>query len=464
VKISQVGRSQGISSALHKDSAESPLPTLQKMDLVDAPNLTHVLENDWFASLLLPYLPFGGLRNLAVSSKTARSAVYAFVMNWPEEIRELVTTWCAETPSSLLIAEVDNAVDTETGKYRHPAPIIRFRGDNLSYNTQSNKLLGQPWSEVQVNNQPPRALGRRKPLVCFTNDSKTQLFYCGGYCYVPGEVSSSWLKRSDILKKGTKAAGLLDMETGLWTTLPSMPEIRSCAGIFRVGSKVFVLCGGKTIGGVIQRPYKTTLCFDLSQMQWVDSGIAAFPGQAFINFAIVVISESTVIVAGGQRLFDFEDLHLIPSSQAFSLDINTGVWTQLPDLPGSVLYEELYEDCMGFCLTSMDHPQGIAVIKGWNNRWVSLMPNGEWVANSNLNGFGLKSLQLGINRNNVFSLGKWLQLPPHHNIRPPEWVIRTTTVHGESVMKRVPMLKEFGVQVGNMRLAWPYPVTSSMLS
>jgi hypothetical protein len=199
-------------------------------------------------------------------------------------------------------------------------------------------------------------------------------------------------------------------------------------------------------------------------MQWVDSGIAAFPGQAFINFAIVVISESTVIVAGGQRLFDFEDLHLIPSSQAFSLDINTGVWTQLPDLPGSVLYEELYEDCMGFCLTSMDHPQGIAVIKGWNNRWVSLMPNGEWVANSNLNGFGLKSLQLGINRNNVFSLGKWLQLPPHHNIRPPEWVIRTTTVHGESVMKRVPMLKEFGVQVGNMRLAWPYPVTSSMLS
>ena len=109
-------------------------------------NLVGLLEKGWFSTLLGPCLSFADLRNLSSSNKTTQAAVQELVRRWPDEIRELLGTWCGETPSSLLIFGIhgdscENGVDTLRGAGRpvwrrnmHPAPIARCLPDSLAYN------------------------------------------------------------------------------------------------------------------------------------------------------------------------------------------------------------------------------------------------------------------------------------------------------------------------------------------
>ena len=104
-------------------------------------NLISLLETDWFGTLLLPYLSFGDLRNLYQSNKVAMPVVSSLTATWPVEIRELNRIWCKKPGESLFVA--------------HPDAIIRFQVDGLSYDTESEMLMGQPWSKVVAKNELP---------------------------------------------------------------------------------------------------------------------------------------------------------------------------------------------------------------------------------------------------------------------------------------------------------------------
>jgi hypothetical protein len=64
-----------------------------------------MLQMDWLVSSLLPYIGgFGDLRSFAVANKANLAAVRSLTGTWPGEIRELLTTWCTETPVPIYFA------------------------------------------------------------------------------------------------------------------------------------------------------------------------------------------------------------------------------------------------------------------------------------------------------------------------------------------------------------------------
>jgi hypothetical protein len=64
-----------------------------------AATMDAMLQMDWLVSSLLPYIGgFRDLRSFAVAYKANLAAVRSLTGTWPDEIRELLTTWCTETP------------------------------------------------------------------------------------------------------------------------------------------------------------------------------------------------------------------------------------------------------------------------------------------------------------------------------------------------------------------------------
>lgn len=384
----------------------------------DCNELTDLLQKDWLCTILGPYLSFADLRNLSLSNKPTHAAVQKLAGTWPQEIRNL-----PKQPSSLLMFGIHGACSIDdVGLYRHPAPIIRFQVDSLSYDDKSKKLMGQPWSEMAVNNSQPPSLGRLHPSVCSANDSGSKIFYCGGRLYVDGGDDVRWSSVQDMTRSESKTTGIFDTETCIWARLPQMPEPRSGAGIFRIGSRIYVLVGREGSAGS-----RSTLCFDLDQERWIESGFDAFPGNAYAGTAVVVIDQSTVIVAGGETITEWHNEYGLltgQSSAVFSLNTNSGVWTQLSDLPEIMCEGSI--TC--FLVRSKDEPGGTEVVMLCNNKnWARLIPNGEWAVSSDLRGYELTTIRFSF-RNSIFSGSKWIALPPHHF--------------------------DFGVQVGDMALCW----------
>eukprot|EP00579_Thalassiosira_antarctica_P021840 CAMPEP_0201963106 /NCGR_PEP_ID=MMETSP0904-20121228/9080_1 /ASSEMBLY_ACC=CAM_ASM_000553 /TAXON_ID=420261 /ORGANISM="Thalassiosira antarctica, Strain CCMP982" /LENGTH=178 /DNA_ID=CAMNT_0048509651 /DNA_START=31 /DNA_END=564 /DNA_ORIENTATION=+ len=176
----------------------------------------------------------------------------------------------------------------------------------------------------------------------------------------------------DMIDETSDTTGIFNTDTGIWTQLPQMPEPRYGAGIFRIGSRIYVLGGEKSEEWDRFQTYHSTLCFDLNQELWIYSGCDDFPGDAFAEFAVIVIDNNTVLVAGGTMI---TDCHLEygtmigESRQVFSLNTNSGVWSQQPDLPESVC-----KNPVGFLLKPKDQPTAVVVCK---DTWARLLPNGE---------------------------------------------------------------------------------------
>ena len=100
-----------------------------------------MLQMDWLVSSLLPYIGgFGDLRSFAVANKANLAAVRSLTGTWPGEIRELLTTWCTETPVPIYFAR---ARLTQSRLRIVMAPPVRFQADHLSYDSVANKLRGQ---------------------------------------------------------------------------------------------------------------------------------------------------------------------------------------------------------------------------------------------------------------------------------------------------------------------------------
>ena len=377
---------------------------------MDAPaetGLSSLLEKDWFASLLSPYLSFGDLRNLSMSSKTLEVIVSSQTAIWPDEVKELVRTWCTEPGDCLFMVGIHDQCTRMRGsvvQYRHPAPMIQFQVDCLSYDAETGKLRGQPWSEVLVKNQQPKRLGRDGGCICYANDAKTQIFVCGGDWLAPegqDDETLVWFDEDDIQDISTKAVGIFDLETGLWTDLPSFPgraDVFSFSGVFRIGSKVFIISGADPI-----------FCFDLKHKRWESwlDDSCYFPGEAVSQYDVIVVDNNTVIVAGGYVIGSNGDMFFSQYwPEVFSLNMTTGAWTRLPDLPGA-----FDTDIKPYSCRVNDGSIFVVV----QDCWAVLSQDGNWEVNPDLKGKGVKALDLNGNMSKVFAGNTWLELPPYND-------------------------------------------------
>ena len=347
------------------------------MDATDRVSFINIVGNEGVVSVMQKFLSFGDLRSLNVACETARTTVSTIIASWPEEIIEFLLTYNSETPSSFFVAGV--VVKDEKGDYIRQRPIIQLDTDALGYDSERNKLIGDPWSIITLNNRQPRLLGIYESSACFADEGRSQVFQC--------QCTTAAVHNNNL---------------GTWTVLPQMPEYRFGAGVFRVGPRIYVL-GGQRVNDM-----QSILCFDIALNQWVDSGIDSFPGHAHKDFTTIVLDHGNVIVAGGMfyhgEVFD-------RSKQAFALDVFTGVWTEMPDLP-----EDFKDDsCLtGHCAITDEHPDGIAVIMG-KETWASLV-DGEWVVNPNLRGAGMKALRLSSHGNKLFVGDGFVDLPAQEKI------------------------------------------------
>lgn len=162
---------------------------------------------------------------------------------WPEEIRYFLRTWCTEAAVPFIFARVEEQ-RYQYQKADDATLIIRFEAADLAYDNERNKLQGQPWSKVHTRGKSTtyESPNNVDATVCFANDSKTQLFFCGGTLMIPGDNN-----QEDTFHDSREAA-LLDISSGKWTELPMMPKSRGgpAAASFRVGSKIFVFGGCET--------------------------------------------------------------------------------------------------------------------------------------------------------------------------------------------------------------------------
>ena len=370
-------------------------------------NLTILFENDWFTSLLSPFLSFGDLRDLSKSNKVAKAIVQSLTASWPNEIRELNRTWCKKPGESLIIMgnhKCCTRIHEGVVQLRHPTPMIKFQVDTLSYDTEIRKLRGQPWSEVIPKNQPPNDLGRQGCYICYANDAKTQIFVCGGECSAPKVKDKSiltWFDETAFSLFISKATGLFDLETGHWTELPPTPDFfPGSGGIFRIGAKVYIIICGEPI-----------LRFDLEHRRWESWLNNSCICPLNEGMEVVVINENKVIVAGGISEDNEAHRRNEESREVYSLNMVSGMWTRLPDLPAVFASRPSVEKTFSCCLND----DTLCIMN--SESWATLSHGGEWQMNPDLEGEGLKAVILGDFMFKVFAGNTWVELPPHdeHN-------------------------------------------------
>lgn len=138
------------------------------------------------------------------------------------------------------------------------------------------------------------------------------------------------------------AAALLDIETGVWTDLPDMPEGRGgyASAIFRVDRS------------------RHPLCFNLKKKEWVCSNLDHYPGSPYDFMRTRVLKGGKVIISTGCS-FGFHTTNY--EMKVYLLDAKTGHWTQLAELPQ-------YSECCTFSCTRRDgNPVAFA-----GKEWASL--------------------------------------------------------------------------------------------
>ena len=86
----------------------------------------------------------------------------------------------------------------------------------------------------------------------------------------------------------------------------------------------------------MQRPVTLGQSSDLQQEEWVDTGVADYPGEAYARYAVAAQNETTLLVAGGKMITDWHHEYgplTGFSRQVFALNLESGSWTSLADLP-----------------------------------------------------------------------------------------------------------------------------------
>jgi len=87
------------------------------------------------------------------------------------------------------------------------------------------KIIGNPWSELPITNEQATSpkLARMQPIVIATNDSGSEILYCGGR--LVGRSNDRWIHLHDGTEDiASSAAALFPVESASWESVPPMPQ------------------------------------------------------------------------------------------------------------------------------------------------------------------------------------------------------------------------------------------------
>ncbi|KAL3804035.1 hypothetical protein HJC23_006426 [Cyclotella cryptica] len=356
-------------------------------------------------SVLASYLSMNDFCNLNVVSKGCRFSVRVYSTSLPRDVRALVSAWCEEHPSALLIYSLQCFQPERPELVLYHPPFLKLSLGPMTFDKGKMKLKGQPLEEIRVNNFPPLNLGRTKPFVCETNDSGSEIFYCGGESFVEGYHDETWLSPIHVNHAYSATSGLFDTKTGLWRELPPMPEPRSGGVACRIGRRVLIFGGIKPLMHMFGvnlhvRPASDfVFVFDLDEERWItDHGFEDFQGgndEHECQAAVAVDTDKVVIIRRQQVLL---------------LNTKSKEWNQLPHLPmrvGAVIacHTVTYTGLLGAAL--------IAVGKRSWAKLVILYDGGgnvegtQWELEPDLRALGLKMMRFHRNTVQVFSGNSW---------------------------------------------------------
>jgi len=313
------------------------------------------------------YVALIDLRSLSTTCQELRSAVLELVSTWPAALQEHFWNW-PQRGSKILVFGCHHGQPGHNlnNLGLNPSPIIQFGFDNIAVDGLNGRLTGNPWSELVQANCPPQGHGRSSPGVCLLD---TGVFYCGGRMIA--STNEPILQGHQIECRTSSVAMLFELETRTWRRLPDMPTAKFGAEVFRIGSKVLVMCGEEPclLGGMCTQS-SSILCFDWVHERWMtqeEHQIPPFPGKAFAGFAIGQVAEEDVLVAGGIMCWDGDTLE--HCHQVFLLSLSSLTWTRMANLPIECEPRSFHSRTTGFVPSnSCDHDSFKFVVYGSENR------------------------------------------------------------------------------------------------
>jgi hypothetical protein len=182
--------------------------------------------------------------------------------------------------------------------------------DNLSQSFRRKEIGGKQWEELPMET-PLQGL----PLVAH-----------GGKLYRVGGLSALNAEGEDEDIHSVAEFSCFDPATKTWAALAPLPEARSSHDAVVIGDTLYVVGGWKLEGSSKGTWLDTAWSFDLTKP---DGAWVALPSPAFRRRALAVAQwDGKLIALGGMG----EDHDISRSVDA--LDLKTGEWTKLADLPG----------------------------------------------------------------------------------------------------------------------------------
>ena len=282
-------------------------------------------------SIVGSFLSMNDLGNLNSVSHGCRFSVRKYSTLFPRDVRSLVRSWCEKEKSAMLMYSFEcyQRLHPEFVLY-HP-PVLKLSLGPTSFDIATNKLIGRPLEEVQINTLPPQNLGRIEPFVCVIQ--KSLIFYCGGISFVEGEHTIPWRWMSPMHRNSgySTTCALLDINAGIWRSIQQLPEPRAGGAACRIGHRVFVFGGIKPDLRESERSFETLIfnrppfafVYDLHEERWVGNhSIQNFPGIHQECHAAISIGPDAGIIVSRQQIF--------------ALNVTNGVWTRLPNIPVDV--------------------------------------------------------------------------------------------------------------------------------
>ncbi len=182
--------------------------------------------------------------------------------------------------------------------------------DNLSQHFRRKEIGGKEWETLPMET-PLQGL----PLVAH-----------GGKLYRVGGLSARNAEGEDEDIHSVAEFSCFDPATKTWTALAPLPEARSSHDAVVIGDALYVV-GGWTLAGSSKGTWiDTAWSFDLTRP---DGAWQALPSPNFRRRALAVAEWNGKLIALGGMGEDHDI-----SRRADALDLKTGEWSKLADMPG----------------------------------------------------------------------------------------------------------------------------------
>lgn len=205
----------------------------------------------------------------------------------------------------------------------HIGPAHSHSKEHYSQNFYRLPLEGGEWQELPME-------GPLQGLALVPYEGKV---------YRVGGMHSRNSEEEDTDMNSVDTFSVFDPETNKWTSLPKLPEARSSHDAVVVDGVLYVV-GGWTLAGTEDGEWlETAWKIDLNNL---DAGWQSITEPPFLRRALAAgyAGNSLVVIGGIDEAGEI-------SREADALDLETGEWSKLPELPG--------DGMQGFGVSAWNH-------------------------------------------------------------------------------------------------------------